>query len=215
MKKNVIDGAKVILNRTDTENKVDDFEFAPNEVYAIDIVLSTGEGKPNEIDEKTTIYKRAPENRYNLKGKASRQVFGDIIKKFPHFPFNIRELDSKTRGFGVKECREHDLLNAYPVLFEKEGEIVAHFKFTALLLPNGTVQATGLPLDISKLQTSGKIKDEGLSKLLSQGGGGAAKKKKKKAKKGKKKPAGAGGKKDEEDGDEDDGDEDDDAEMQD
>jgi len=189
---------------------VDEFEFQPNEVYAIDIVMSTGEGKPNEIDERTTIYKRAPDNRYNLKGKASRQVFGDIIKHYPHFPFNIRELDSKTRGFGVKECREHDLLTSYPILYEKEGDIVAHFKFTALLLPNGTVQATGLPIDISKLQTSAKLKDEGLMKLLTQGGG-ASKKKKKKAKKPKKKPAGGGGggaKKEEEEDEEDD-----DAEM--
>lgn len=31
----------------DTEHKVDDVEFAPNEVYAIDIVVSSGDGRNN------------------------------------------------------------------------------------------------------------------------------------------------------------------------
>ena len=44
MKQFVIDGNKVVLNRSSPETKVDDAEFEPNEVYAVDIVVSTGEG---------------------------------------------------------------------------------------------------------------------------------------------------------------------------
>jgi hypothetical protein len=38
----MIDGSKVILNRPGPEAKVEDVEFEPNEVYAIDIVVSSG-----------------------------------------------------------------------------------------------------------------------------------------------------------------------------
>lgn len=39
----VIDGNKVILNRPGPDAKVEDVEFEPNEVYAIDMVVSSGE----------------------------------------------------------------------------------------------------------------------------------------------------------------------------
>ncbi|KAL4564063.1 hypothetical protein LXL04_028113 [Taraxacum kok-saghyz] len=58
------------------ETRVDDVEFEENEVYAIDIVTSTGDGKPKLFDEKqTTIYKRAVDKSYHLKLKASRFIF--------------------------------------------------------------------------------------------------------------------------------------------
>jgi len=208
MKRFVIDGEKVILNRSDVDQKVDEFEFVQNEVFAIDIVVSTGAGKPNEVDERTTIYKRAPDATYNLKRKVSRQVFSDIIKKHAVFPFNIRDLDTKIQrgdketpekgekekegkekggsqiaNFAIKECVEHELVHPYPVLFEKAGELVAHVKFTALLLPTGTVKITGIPFDRSKLKTTIVVKDEGLLKALSTSSASAAKKKKKKNKK--------------------------------
>lgn len=45
LKQFVIDGNKVILSVSNPDTKVDEFEFEENEVYAIDIVTSTGEGK--------------------------------------------------------------------------------------------------------------------------------------------------------------------------
>ena len=68
MKQFVIDGNKCVLNKPNPETKVEDGEFEENEVYAIDIVLSTGEGKPKVQDEKaTTVYKRALDVEYQLK----------------------------------------------------------------------------------------------------------------------------------------------------
>ena len=46
MKQFVIDANKCVLSRPSPEHKVEDGEFEENEVYAIDIVVSTGEGKP-------------------------------------------------------------------------------------------------------------------------------------------------------------------------
>jgi methionine aminopeptidase len=68
MKQFIIDGNKCVLNKPSPEAKVEDSEFEENEVYAIDIVISTGEGKPKVLDEKaTTVYKRAVDMEYSLK----------------------------------------------------------------------------------------------------------------------------------------------------
>merc|ERR1711865_1349006 len=47
LKKHVIDGNRVIINCVTPEQDVDEFEFEMNEVYCIDIVMSTGEGEVN------------------------------------------------------------------------------------------------------------------------------------------------------------------------
>lgn len=49
MKRYVIDGNKVIINKATAEQKVDEFEFEENMVIGVDIVMSTGEGKVNEF----------------------------------------------------------------------------------------------------------------------------------------------------------------------
>jgi methionine aminopeptidase len=45
MKQFVIDGNKVIITVAGPEAKVDEAEFEENEVYAIDVVVSSGDGK--------------------------------------------------------------------------------------------------------------------------------------------------------------------------
>jgi curved DNA binding protein len=177
----VIDGEKVIINRVDPEQKVDEFEFAPNEVYAVDIVMSTGEGKPKEIDERTTVYKRAVDTTYALKMKASRQIFSEINKKFPTFPFSIRALDEKIVRFGIVECYKHELVHAYPVLFEQEGEFVAHIKFTVLLFPGNTQRITNVFVDPASFNSTKHITSVALQELLQTSS--AKKKNKKKNKK--------------------------------
>jgi len=45
LKQFVIDGNKVILSVSNPDTRVDDAEFEENEVYAVDIVTSTGDGR--------------------------------------------------------------------------------------------------------------------------------------------------------------------------
>ena len=47
---------------------------------------------------------------------------------------------------GLPEVNRHQLLHLYPVLAERDGITVAHFKATVLLLPSGPSKVTGLPL---------------------------------------------------------------------
>lgn len=186
MKQFVIDGNKVILGASNPETRVDDAEFEENEVYAIDIVTTTGEGKLKLLDEKeTNIYKRAVDKNYQLKMKASRLIFTEINQKFPIMPFTARALEDKRARLGLVECVNHELLQPYPVLHEKPGELVAHIKFTVLLMPNGSDKITGQPLQ--ELNPTKTIDDPEIKAWLALGtkskkkGGGKKKKGKKDA----------------------------------
>jgi curved DNA binding protein len=146
MKQDVIDGNQVILNRSEPDQLADEFTFETNQVYAFDIVMSTGDGKTREAAARTTVFKRAIDRTYQLKLQASRQLYSEIQKRFPSHVFSLRSLAEKTRRLGVVELVKHDLVQSYPVLFEKDGEIVAQFKFTALILPNSTMRMNAFPL---------------------------------------------------------------------
>ncbi|KAH7435866.1 hypothetical protein KP509_06G082300 [Ceratopteris richardii] len=186
MKQFVIDANKVVLSVSNPETRVDDAEFEENEVYAVDIVMSTGEGKPKLLDEKqTTIYKRAVDKSYHLKMKTSRLIFSEINQKFSIMPFTARSFDEEKRArLGLVECVNHELLQPYPVLHEKPGDYVAHLKFTVLLMPNGSDKVTGHPLQ--EVNLSKVVEDPDIKAWLALGtkakkkGGG----KKKKGKKG-------------------------------
>merc|ERR1712060_488855 len=142
-----IDGNRSIINAETPDEKVDEFEFGMNEVYVIDIVCSTGEGKGKETEIRSTVYKRAVETSYNLKTQKARQFISEVNRRFPALPFTLRAIeDEQVARVGVSEARRHELLEEYPVLHEKLGEVVAQFKFTVLLFPGGTKKITGLPL---------------------------------------------------------------------
>eukprot|EP01105_Mastigella_eilhardi_P016937 TRINITY_DN3887_c0_g1_i1.p1 TRINITY_DN3887_c0_g1~~TRINITY_DN3887_c0_g1_i1.p1 ORF type:complete len:412 (-),score=140.24 TRINITY_DN3887_c0_g1_i1:52-1287(-) len=133
MKRFVIDGNNVIIERPTNEHHVDEFAIGDNEVYAIDIMMSTGEGKPKELEAKTTIYKRSSESQYRLKMQASRYLFNEISHRFPTFPFALRSLDPKRGKLGITEMAAHQMVDPYPVLQEKPEAVVAHFKTTVLV----------------------------------------------------------------------------------
>ena len=92
------------------------------QVYAIDVLISTGEGLGREKDAKITIYKKT-EDSYMLKMKTSREFYSKVGKQFGSMPFNIRNMeDEKKARMGVVECVSKRLIEPFQVLFEKEGK---------------------------------------------------------------------------------------------
>jgi methionine aminopeptidase len=137
-----------------------------HEVYALDVLVSTGEGKPKEGEVRTTVYKKK-NIIYQLRMKTSRAFLSEAEKRSSLMPFTLRSFeDEKKARMGVIECAKHDLMEPYPVYFEKDGEFVAEFKFTVLLMPNSTMKITGLPLDFDCYQTENSITDETLKVLF-------------------------------------------------
>jgi methionine aminopeptidase len=195
MKRFVIDGVKEVALKEPTadeleegEEKVPECTFEQGEVYAVDVALSTGDGKVRPGSLRTTVFKRNVETSYKLKMKASRYVLSEVDKKYPTLPFTLRHFEEETQAkMGVQECVARGLLTPYPCLHEKAGEKVAHFKCTVLLLPSGTSRVTGL--DMPEYFKTDKTPDEETAKVLAAIADKAAKKAKKKAAKKKKKKA--------------------------
>ncbi|KAG0034391.1 Proliferation-associated protein 2G4 [Podila clonocystis] len=166
--KNVIDGKKqIILNPTEGQRQ--DFEkctFAENEVYCVDIMISSGEGKIKNNASRTTIYKKTAVN-YSLKMQTSRVVLSEITKKFGQFPFNLRQMEDERKArMGLLECTKHNVVTAYDVMEEEKGEFVAQFLFTVCVMPSGPLRITSTPIDLETIKTEKKIEDEEILALL-------------------------------------------------
>lgn len=126
VKKHLIDGNEVIINKETPEQRVDDWEFAPGDVIAFDVYVASGDGMGREADLRCTVYKREMDMQYNLKSNRARAFFSEVNKRFPTLPFSIRGFEDLTGAkLGVRECLNHELIMGYPVLSEKKGEQVA------------------------------------------------------------------------------------------
>jgi len=125
-----------------------------------------------------------------LKLQASRKIFNEINTKSPSLPFNIRILEEKHARFGLSELEKHGLIHPYPVLYEREGEIVAQFKYTALVGAAGATRITEQPLTYVRSEYS--VEDPKVKALLAQPVTAKSKGKKKSNKKAKKVKTGEG-----------------------
>ncbi|CAJ0861491.1 9323_t:CDS:2, partial [Entrophospora sp. SA101] len=166
--KNIIEGKKqIILHPSDAQKRVHEVvEFSENEVYGVDILISTGEGKRKPSNKRTTVYKKT-ENNYSLKMKTARLIFNEISQKFGPFPFPLRALeDEKKARMGILECSNHSLVTPYEVYQDKEGDFVAQFFNTVLLTKNGSIKITNTLFNPEVVKSDKKIDSEEILKLL-------------------------------------------------
>lgn len=170
MKRYVMDGVKEIAlkapnkDEIETEEKLPECTFEQNEVYVVDVAMSSGDGIARPGDLRTTVYKRNVDQQYSLKMQASRALLAEVDKNFPTLPFTLRHLqDVRKAKLGIQECVTHGLLTPYPCMHEHSGDVI-HFKCTVLLLPGGTTRITGL--DLPSYFTTDMTPDEETSKIL-------------------------------------------------
>ncbi|XP_068170992.1 proliferation-associated protein 2G4a [Antennarius striatus] len=183
LKQHVIDGEKTIIqNPTDQQRKDQEkAEFEVHEVYAVDILISTGEGKARDGGQRTTIYKRDPSKQYGLKMKTSRMFFSEVERRFDAMPFTLRAFEDEAKArLGVMECAKHELVQPFTVFQEKEGEYVAQIKFTVLLMTNGPDRITNGPFDPERYKSEYEVQDPELKALLQSSASRKTQKKKKK-----------------------------------
>ena len=167
VKKYCIDGNKVIIGKEVPLQQVEDWTFQPGEVIHMDVYATTGEGKPKLAEFRTTVYKRELQNQYSLKIQKSRQFFAEANKKFPSLPFSLRAFEDQIGAkVGVKECVDHELMQEFQVLTEKEGEFVAHFKSTIAILPRSTVVLAGALPNKAATESTHSIKDESVKSAI-------------------------------------------------
>eukprot|EP00123_Amoebidium_parasiticum_P008152 comp18605_c0_seq1/m.20174 comp18605_c0_seq1/g.20174 ORF comp18605_c0_seq1/g.20174 comp18605_c0_seq1/m.20174 type:complete len:403 (-) comp18605_c0_seq1:253-1461(-) len=182
---NVIDGEKTIIqNPSDEQRKgVKNYDIEVHDVWAIDILVSSGEGKAKASEARTTVYKKT-DQIYQLKMKTSRAVYSELSQKFTTFPFTLRAFeDEKKARMGITECVNHQLVQTFPVMLEAPSAVVAQIKFTVLVTSNGTVRITDPGTPLATLRSEHSIEDEETKTLLAQEVDAPKKAKKKAAKK--------------------------------
>jgi len=198
MKRYIIDGSEVVAGKKLPAQHVHSATLSEFQVWALDIAFSSAPFAPGDkagnlrvSEQRPQVFKRALDVSYQLKMKASREVFSDLQKRFQTFPFGVRALDPKKRMMCVQECLKHDLLQPYPVLESRREEHVAHFKTTILITANQIEKITGLkgvqspPTDksivtkeaVDACSRSMALKKKAKKKKKSGGGGAAAEEK--------------------------------------
>ncbi|KAJ8597315.1 proliferation-associated protein 1 [Rhizopogon salebrosus TDB-379] len=171
---NVIDGKKrVILNPSEAQRRdTETVTFAEDEVYGIDILISSGEdGKARIEDSRTTIYQKDNTVTYQLKMKNSRAVFSEVQKKAGAFPFNVRALEDEKRArLGLQEAVQHGLIKPYEIVYTPANTFVAAFHFTIALVPAGPLMLTHPPVWYKPelVKSDKELEDEELKGLLSK-----------------------------------------------
>eukprot|EP00796_Vickermania_ingenoplastis_P004119 gene4120-2965_t len=146
IKRYIIDGFRCITQKKSPEHAVHDYNLDKAQVWCLDIVMSSGKGKLKEKDVRPSIYKVSLDSRYTMKMDSSKELEKEIESKFMTFPFATRNLETKKARLGLNEMLKHDAIVPYPVLYEKEGEVVAHFKMTLLINNKKIEPITGVPV---------------------------------------------------------------------
>lgn len=83
-----LDGNACIINKETFDQKVEEYEFKVNDVFVLDVFVSSGAGQPKESELRTTVYKRDINRNYVLKSKAARTFFNDVLTKYPVLCFS-------------------------------------------------------------------------------------------------------------------------------
>jgi curved DNA binding protein len=150
LRQHVIDTANQVAIRPMPDEKLPKFTFEKHQVWAVEVVVSNGEGRLRLSDKKRpSIYKREYANTYALKTPKTRKFMGIVNKNYPSLPFNLRSFDDPTVAkIGVSEAERNQMISPYHPMNEKEGVDVCHFKFTVGIFPSGVVKV------IAGLQTA-------------------------------------------------------------
>lgn len=145
MKRYIVDGFKTIPLKNSAEHKVHEYEIEPYSVWNLDMVLTTGKGQRlKEKDTKAMIFKASIDSQYEPKLQAAFEARGEIANRFQYFPFGVNRLENPKARLGISELARHGALMPYPVLFERDGEVVAQFKVTLLVNEKKIERVTGI-----------------------------------------------------------------------
>lgn len=169
--KDEIDGKKKITVGDDASSRPDAQKLEENEVYGVDLCVTTSpEGKTKTDESHTAIYRKT-NSTYLLKMATSRKVFSEIQKKAGAFPFNLRALEDEKRArMGVQECANHGLLTPFEVLVDSvSGAVTAQVFFTAAVNAKGAIRLTPAPTwyTADEVRSDKQVNDPELKALLS------------------------------------------------
>ncbi|KAJ1919144.1 hypothetical protein H4219_002193 [Mycoemilia scoparia] len=138
----VMHGLNTFVNKYDPEQQPQKLTFETDQVYTLDVVISTGKGSAKQGYLEPTIYQRDVNQKYSLKLRASRALFSEICTKYSVFPFLLREVADTKLKAGLSECVNHGLLVPFAVTSDEKGSFVAQFKLTVMSHYTGPIRLT-------------------------------------------------------------------------
>jgi methionine aminopeptidase len=94
LKRYTLDGHETILSREAHDQHVELVKFEDFQAWTVDVLMSTGEGKPKLAENKSTVYKRVAGEKYNLKQASSREALNFVQKNYETLGFNIRHVQT-------------------------------------------------------------------------------------------------------------------------
>eukprot|EP01064_Diplonema_japonicum_P035897 TRINITY_DN78_c0_g2_i1.p1 TRINITY_DN78_c0_g2~~TRINITY_DN78_c0_g2_i1.p1 ORF type:complete len:465 (+),score=102.78 TRINITY_DN78_c0_g2_i1:58-1395(+) len=147
-----------ISHRDEQFQEVEPVTFGPNEVWTLDVVMSTGHKQLHCSEEPTTIWKRndimlAPKTR------SAHYVLKSVREKLLSFPFSTAHFENLPMAkMGLKDLQHMDMVDPIPVMKTKKRDVVARFSWTMMLTPQGIVRLTGLPLP-ENINSAKSVKD--------------------------------------------------------
>ena len=95
IKRHLIDGNNVIINKETSDQRVAEVEFQVNQIYVLDCIVSSGEGKPKDAGQRRTVFKRSLDSNFDLKTRNARTFFTQLNKRFPSLAFSLRAFDDE------------------------------------------------------------------------------------------------------------------------
>merc|ERR1711957_9893 len=113
----VIDSQKAIIGTMEGhDDKFEEITFEQNEVYCLDVVVSSGDGKCKETELRSTVFQRAVDKSYILKSQKSRQFIHEVSKNYPTLPFSLRGFEDETMALASWRPRGMDFSTNTPPL---------------------------------------------------------------------------------------------------
>jgi methionine aminopeptidase len=144
----------IIMRQSDNYDfKLASQEFFKNEVYFIDLAISTGTGKINEcMIYKPSIYLRNIDTNHGLKLKTSRETLNSFNNNIA-IPVDISKLNNVS-SFGLNDCIKNMLLEPFLITKENKNEFIARIGFTVIIKEspknNIVISARSLDNELSK-----------------------------------------------------------------
>lgn len=134
--RNNLAGDKGLIYRPTTEQrKVPSGNVEADEVYLIDVVVSSGQfAVARPTTHRTSIYKKSG-NTQALRFKTSRQFISEIGQKYGQMAFTLRNYPGEARArIALKECMGAELVHSYDVIADlDEKASTARFAFTVIV----------------------------------------------------------------------------------
>jgi len=109
-------------------------ELSVGDVVAIEPFATDGGGKVKEGSAEE-IY--ALETEGSIRDRQARQALEQITEEFRTLPFATRWLDTRRAEMALRRLKQRDIVHGYPVLKEREGNLVSQKEHTVIVTEDG------------------------------------------------------------------------------